>query len=260
MSHDVSLIAVGDGVFEIWLNRPERLNALGVATCAALKEAILGAAAEHARVVLVRGSGRAFCTGADLKERRGMDLAGRLAHNAAIRAAIEALANARFVTIAVLNGVAVGGGLELALGCDLRFAAAGVTLGLTESRVGALPGAGGTQRLPRLIGVSRALQMMLCGEPVTSEYALGIGLVNEVVAPEELEARAHAFAKVLAGRSAPALAAIKRLVYEGIALPLGAALQVERAVLPEILGSTDYAEGLAAFAERRPPRFTEVVQ
>ena len=260
MSHDVSLIAVGDGVFEIWLNRPERLNALGVATCAALKEAILGAAAEHARVVLLRGSGRAFCTGADLKERRGMDLAARLAHNAAIRAAIEALANARFVTIAVLNGVAVGGGLELALGCDLRFAAAGVTLGLTESRVGALPGAGGTQRLPRLIGASRALQMMLCGEPVTSEYALGIGLVNEVVIPEELEARAHAFAKLLAGRSAPALAAIKRVVYEGIALPLGAALQIERAVLPEILGSVDYVEGLAAFAERRPPRFTEIAQ
>ena len=189
-----------------------------------------------------------------------MDLAARLAHNAAIRAAIDAVASARFVSIAVLNGVAVGGGLELALGCDLRFAAAGITLGLTESRVGAFPGAGGTQRLPRLIGVSRALQMMLTGEPVTSEYALGIGLVNEVVPAEELEARAVELAKTLAGRSAPALAAIKRLVYEGIELPLGAALQVERAALPEILGSADYAEGLSAFAERRSPRFTEVVQ
>ena len=189
-----------------------------------------------------------------------MDLAARLAHNSAIRAAIDGLASARFVTIAVLNGVAVGGGLELALGCDLRFAAAGVTLGLTESRIGAFPGAGGTQRLPRLIGVGRALQMMLSGEPVTSERALGMGLVDEVVAREELEARAHAFAKMLAGRSAPALAAIKRLVYEGIELPLGAALQIERAALPEILGSADYAEGLAAFAERRPPRFTEVLQ
>ena len=260
MSQDVSLKAIGDGVFEIWLNRPERLNALGVATCAALEDTISGASAERARVVLLRGSGRAFCTGADLKERQGMDLAAKLAHNAAIRAAIDAVAGARFVTIAVLNGLALGGGLELALGCDLRFAAAGIELGLTETRVGAFPGAGGTQRLPRLIGVSRALHAMLSGEPVTSECALGIGLVNEVVAADELEARTHAFARTLASRSAPALAAIKRLVHEGIELPLAAALQVERAALPEILGSADYAEGLAAFAERRPPRFTEVAQ
>jgi enoyl-CoA hydratase/carnithine racemase len=236
------------------------MNALGVSTCAALRDAVSDAAAKHARVVLLRGNGRAFCTGADLKERKGMDLAARLSHNAAIRAAIDALAASQFVTIAVLNGVALGGGLELALGCDLRFASSGIEIGLTESRVGAFPGAGGTQRLPRLIGVSRALRMMLSGEPVTSEYALDIGLVNEVIAPEELEPRSRAFAKLLAERSAPALATIKRLVYEGIELPLDAALQVERAALPEILGSPDYAEGLAAFAERRPPRFTEVVQ
>jgi len=260
MSHDVSINAVGEGVFEIWLDRPERLNALGIATCAALQRAVSDAAAKRARVVLLRGSGRAFCTGADLKEREGMDLAARLAHNAGIRAAIEALASARFVTIAVLNGVALGGGLELALGCDLRFAAAGITLGLTESRVGAFPGAGGTQRLPRLIGVGRALRMMLSGEPVTSEYALEIGLVNEVAPAEELEVRSHAYARLLAARSAPALAAIKRLVLAGIELPLAAGLQIERAALPEILGSADYAEGLAAFAERRPPRFTEVVR
>ncbi len=260
MSQEVSLNAVADGVFEIRLERPERMNALGVATCAALAQAVSDAAQQHARVVLLRGSGRAFCAGADLKERQGMELAARLEHNAAIRAAIEAIASARFVTVAVLNGVALGGGLELALACDLRLAAAGITLGLTESRIGALPGAGGTQRLPRLIGVSRALQMMLSGEPVTSEYALGIGLLNEVHAPEELDARAQAFAQLLASRSAPSLAAIKRLVYQGIDLPLAEGLNLERAAVPAILGSADYAEGLAAFAERRPPRFTEMVK
>ena len=195
MSEEVSLEAVGNDVFEIRLQRPERMNALGVATCAALERAVSDAAQKRARVVLIRGSGRAFCAGADLKERKGMDLAARLAHNAAIRAAIDSVASARFVTIAVLNGVALGGGLELALGCDLRFAAAGVTLGLTESRVGAFPGAGGTQRLPRLVGVSRALQMMLSGEPVSSEYALTIGLVNEVIAADDLDTRVRAFAK-----------------------------------------------------------------
>ena len=180
MSQDVLLEAVGHDVFEIRLERPGRMNALGVATCAALEQAVSEAAERHARVVLVRGSGRAFCAGADLKERQGMELAGRLRHNAAIRRAIEGIARAQCVTIAVLNGVALGGGLELALACDLRVAASGITLGLTESRVGAVPGAGGTQRLPRLVGVGRALRVMLSGEPVTSEYALGIGEANTV--------------------------------------------------------------------------------
>jgi enoyl-CoA hydratase/carnithine racemase len=258
MNQDVTLEPIGKDAFEIRLQRPERMNALGVATCQALLDAVSEAGAQRARVVLIRGSGRAFCAGADLKERQGMDLAGKLAHNAAIRAAIDALAGARFVTVAVLNGMALGGGLELALGCDLRLAASGITIGLTESRVGAFPGAGGTQRLPRLIGASRALQMMLGGEPVSTEYALQVGLVNEVVAPEELDTRARALAALMASRSAPALAAIKRLVYTGIQIPLADALQVERAALPEILGSADYAEGLAAFAEKRPPRFTDV--
>ena len=260
MTQDILLDSLGDDVFEIRLERPERMNALGVATVAALKQAVADAAAKHARVLLIRGSGRAFCAGADLKERKGMDLAARMAHNAGINDAINAIAGARCVTIAVLNGLALGGGLEMALACDLRIAAAGISIGLTESRVGAFPGAGGTQRLPRLIGASRALQMMFSGEPVTSEYALSIGLVNEVVAPDELTARAHAFAKLLASRSAPAMAAIKRLVYEGMELPLADALRLERAALPEILGSADYAEGLAAFEERRSPRFTGVVQ
>jgi enoyl-CoA hydratase/carnithine racemase len=258
VNQDVFLDSLGDGVFQIRLERPERMNALGVATVAALEQAVRDATAQQARVLLVRGSGRAFCAGADLKERKGMDLQARMAHNAGINDAVNAIAAARFPTIAVLNGLALGGGLEMALACDLRIAAAGITLGLTESRVGAFPGAGGTQRLTRVVGPSRALQMMLTGEPVTSEYALGIGLVNEVVAPDELTTRAHTLARLLAGRSAPAQAALKRLVYQGIELPLADALRLERAALPEILGSADYAEGLAAFAERRPPRFTGV--
>lgn len=185
-----------------------------------------------------------------------MDLEARLAHNAGINAAVNAIGAAKFVTVAVLNGLALGGGLEMALACDLRIAAAGVNLGLTESRVGAFPGAGGTQRLTRAVGASRALHMMLTGEPVTSEYALSIGLVNEVVPADRLEERAYALAALLASRSAPAQAAIKRLVYQGRELPLADGLRLERAALPEILGSADYAEGLAAFEERRAPRFT----
>ena len=188
-----------------------------------------------------------------------MDLAAMLHHNARVRAAIERIASANFVTIAVLNGLAMGGGVELALACDMRIARAGIVLGLTEIRIGAFPGGGGTQRLPRIVGVARALQLMLLGEPVSSDYALQIGLVNEVLHEDELDSRALALATLLAGRSARALAVIKGLVYQGIELPLDAALRFERAAVPEILGSADYAEGLVAFAEKRPPVFGEPV-
>lgn len=258
VTQDVFLESLGDGIFEIRLERPERMNALGVETVVALRQAIEDANKQHARVLMVRGSGRAFCAGADLKQRKGMDLPARMAHNAGINDAVNALGAARCVTIAVLNGLALGGGLEMALACDLRIAAAGISVGLTESRIGAFPGAGGTQRLARLVGTSRALQMMLTGEPVTSEYALGIGLVNEVVAPEALHARALEFARLLASRSATAQAAIKQLVYRGVELPLAEGLKLERVALPAIFDSADYAEGLAAFEERRPPRFTGV--
>jgi len=254
---DLTVTQHAPGIWEMTLQRPERMNALSVAAVAAMRAAVDEASRAGARVMLIRGTGKAFSAGADLKERQGMDLAGKLAHNQGIRAAIDAVGGARFISIALINGLAMGGGLELALGCDLRLAAAGVQIGLTESRIGAFPGAGGTQRLPRVIGASRALQMMLLGEPIRSERALEIGLVNEVVDAEQLLPRGLELAGQLAARSAPALATIKRLVYQGLELPLSAALQVERAAVPAILASRDYAEGLAAFAEKRPPRFTD---
>lgn len=260
MTEEVIFESLGGDVHEIVLNRPDRMNALGVDTVLKLLEYVQKARSERARVLLIRGTGRAFCAGADLKERKGMDLDARMAHNAGINAAVNALGDARCVTIAVLNGLALGGGLEMALACDIRLAASGASIGLTESRVGAFPGAGGSQRLPRVVGTPRALYMMLTGEPVTAEYALEIGLVNEVVTPGELTSRAHGLARLLASRSAPALAAIKRLVHEGRELPLAEALKLERAALPAIFGSADYAEGLAAFEEKRPPRFTGLAE
>lgn len=260
MSQDVLFQILGEGIFEIRLNRAEKMNALSVAAVAAIRQAVSDAQIQKARVILLTGTGRAFCAGADLKERQGMDLQGKLDHNAGINRAVNALADARCVTVAVLNGLALGGGLEMALGCDIRIAAAGISVGLTESRVGAFPGAGGSQRLARAVGRSRALQLMLTGEPVSSEYAERIGLVNEVVPADQLQARALELARLLASRSATAQAEIKRLVNQGLELPLAAGLQLERAALPAILGSVDYAEGLAAFAEKRSPNFVGVVQ
>jgi enoyl-CoA hydratase/carnithine racemase len=260
MGSDISFNDVGSGVCWIQFERPERMNALGVSTVEQLREAVAEAITKRAKVVLFRGAGKAFCAGADLKERKGMNLEQRLVHNAGIRSTLDAIAGAPFVSVAVINGVALGGGLEMALACDLRLAASTASVGLTESRVGAFPGAGGTQRLPRIVGRSRALQMMLTGEPVTAEYAFSIGLVNWLVDPRDLDERAQALAELLSARSSPALAAIKRLVTEGMDLSLQDGLAMERAALPAILGSADYAEGLAAFEERRPPHFVETTR
>jgi enoyl-CoA hydratase len=255
MNADLSLRDVSEHIVEIRLARPERLNALGVATVAALRAAISEVAPRRARVLLLCGSGRAFCAGADLKERRAMALAEKIAHNASINAAVDELAAAPCVTVAVINGLALGGGCELAMACDIRIAAAGVQIGLTETRVGAIPGAGGTQRLPRLVGLGRALHMMLTGEPVSAERAAAIGLLHEVVAPELLDERAHALAALLAARSPLGMRIIKQLVYQGIEMPLAQGIKAERAGVAEVLASADYAEGLAAFGEKRSPRF-----
>ena len=249
----------GEGIVQIRLNRPDRLNALGVDMVVALERAVSEAIAARARVILVRGTGRAFCAGADLKERRTMDEPARVQHNRQINAAIDALAAAPMPTIAVVNGLALGGGCEIAIACDMRIASEEAQLGLTEARIGAIPGAGGTQRLPRLIGAARALDMILTGEPVSARRAAEIGLVNAVVPGDALDAHAERLAGVLASRSPGGAQTAKRLIYRGIEVPLDDALHLERAALKDILTSADYAEGLAAFAEKRPPQFGRAV-
>ena len=184
-----------------------------------------------------------------------MDEAARLAHNRAINSVVNALAAAPMPTVAVINGLALGGGCEIAIACDLRIAAADSQIGLTEARIGAIPGAGGTQRLPRLIGAARALELMLLGEPISTKRAEEIGLVNAAVAADKLDEHAQRVATVLASRSPSGAQTIKRLVYRGIEGPLAEGLTQERVALQQVLTSADYAEGLAAFAEKRPPQF-----
>ncbi len=260
MNNDVLSMNLGAGVFEIRINRTQRMNALGVQTVKDLRQAVQEVSAKEARVLLIRGSEKVFCAGADLKERKGMGQAEKIAHNTAINELFNEIAQLSYVTVAVINGLALGGGLELALTCDLRFAASQVKLGLTESRLGIFPGAGGTQRLPRIVGKARALQMMLSAEPIDSEFAADIGLVNAVFSSTDLDAKVLAYAQMLATRSPGAQAQIKRLVNEGLDLPLPQALALERQALPAILESPDYAEGLLAFEEKRPPRFAALIR
>ncbi|MBM3344196.1 MAG: 3-hydroxybutyryl-CoA dehydratase [Betaproteobacteria bacterium] len=260
MSTESSVIVTksSDGIIDIRLNRPDRLNALGVQMTNALLAAINNAVAGQARVIVVRGTGRGFCAGADLKERRDMDEAARVAHNRAINAAVNALDDAPMPTICAINGLAMGGGCEIALACDLRYIAEEAQIGLTEARIGAIPGAGGTQRLPRVIGATRALEMILTGEPITGKCAAEIGLVNAAVAADQLDAHVNRIAGVLASRSPSGAQTAKRVVYNGLEKSLADGLLLEGAALRDILASTDYAEGLAAFAERRAPRFGQI--
>jgi enoyl-CoA hydratase/carnithine racemase len=243
------------GVQQIRIDRPERMNALGVATVGALLEAC--GEVLKARVVLLRGTGRAFCAGADLKERAGMDAPERIAHNRGINAVADAIEALPMPTIAVLNGLALGGGLEIALACDLRFAAASATIGLTEARVGAIPGAGGTQRLPRLIGIARAMKMMLAGEPIDTGTAAAWNLVQEVAPEDELDEQVLAYAELVASRSPRTSRMLKQVVRTGMEQTLSEGLRIERDAVREVLGSADYAEGLQAFAERRHPVFAD---
>jgi enoyl-CoA hydratase/carnithine racemase len=173
----------------------------------------------------------------------------RFAHNT-----LSKMAASDKVFIAAVNGHALGGGLEMALACDLRFAAEGkYYMGLPEVTLGLLPGNGGTQRLPRLIGANKALEMMLTGERIGPEEAHRIGLVNKLFPVEQLQAETEAYAQKLAAGASLAIAAIKRCVYDGMQMDLADGLALERQLIEPLYDSADAAEGFAAFAEKRPP-------
>lgn len=256
MTHELIVEWPTEKVCVLRLNRPEAFNALSRSLTDALRAAVAALPDTDARVVVLAANGRGFCAGADLKERKTMSDAEKYAHNRAINGLANEIAALPIPTIVAIQGTALGGGMEISLACDLRFAAAGVEVGLTEARVGAIPGAGGTQRLPRLIGTARALEMMLTGEPITAERAADWGLVNAVVAPEALMDRVLGVASVVASRSRRAGALLKDAVYRGVERPVRDGLEIEREAVVEILASDDYREGLAAFAERRQPVFS----
>ena len=242
-------------VATLTLARPDAANALSGALVTELRAALarLRGQAALAAVILTGAGDRAFSAGADLKERRAMTLGQTRTFLTDLNALMDEVASFPRAVIAAINGVAFGGGLELALAADLRLGAEGAQLGLPEVRLGIIPGAGGTQRLSRLCGVAVAKQLILTGRRVDAQTARQLGLVGAIVPAGELLAAAHALASEIAGAGPLAVAQAKRAIDEGYGRPLAEGLAVERAAYDVVLESEDRNEGLAAFAEKRHP-------
>jgi enoyl-CoA hydratase/carnithine racemase len=254
---DMLIVERRDGVARVTLNRPETRNALSRALNLELMQLAWNLAEDaDLRAVVITGAGdQAFCAGADLRERKGVSAAETAPYVSAISGAVDAWAKIPRPTLALINGAAFGGGLELALACDFRIAVDGAELGLTEVRVGIMPGAGGTQRLPRLIGMAAAKELILLGRRIDAQRALQLGLVMQVVPRDQLQAAGDAVLAELAGCAPVSVAQAKKAIERGLELPIDDGLTYERDCYDVTLHTSDRDEGLAAFADKRPPKF-----
>ncbi len=247
-----------DGIALWTLNRPERRNALDRATVQALYDLALRAAKDPAlRAVVITGAGEhAFCAGADLKERIGLASIEVAALLDAYRKAFDAIDSLPIPVVAALNGSALGGGLELALAADFRVAASSAQLGLPETGLGIIPGAGGTQRLPRLIGVARAKEMIVFAQRISAAEALDIGLIHRVAKPTQTaEACAMEFLEPLANVAPLAVSAALEAIDRGLSYDLSQGLTVERRYYEQTIHTEDRQEALQAFLAKRKPQF-----
>ncbi|HEY5946215.1 MAG TPA: enoyl-CoA hydratase-related protein [Kofleriaceae bacterium] len=254
---EMILVEENHGIVWVTLNRPEVRNALSRDVNLQLHDIARGfEQRDDVRIVVLTGAGeKAFCAGADLKERKGVTAAETAPYLNAIAGAIEAWGNIKQPTLCLMNGSAYGGGLELAMACDFRVLVEGAEVGLTEVRLGIMPGAGGTVRMPRLIGEARAKELIMLGRRIGAARALEIGLVSQVVARDKLRAAADEIIKELSGCAPISVAVAKSSIERGYGKSIGEALEIERECYERTLFSEDRDEGLAAFAEGRPPNY-----
>jgi enoyl-CoA hydratase/carnithine racemase len=246
------------GEVELWtIDGEGRRNSLSRAMIAELNAQLARAAQERRlRCVVLTGAGdRAFCAGADLKERRTMSDDEVHGFHRSLRAALDDIERSPKVFLAALNGAALGGGLELALACDLRVAADHAELGLPEVGLGIIPGGGGTARLPRAIGAARAKELILTARRLTAAEALAWGLVSRIAPLAALRDAALELARLVARNAPVSLRQAKRAIDGGLGLPLEAALDLENQLYQDCLATADRREALAAFAEKRAPVF-----
>ena len=257
MSQEVLHIEEDKQVCLLTLNRPESMNAINMELLHALLEQVHSLRLrKDVRALILTGAGeKAFCAGADLKERSGMtqEQVKEYIHN--IRSLSSAIEDLNKPVIAAVNGVALGGGTELALASDIRFAAETATMGLTETRLAVIPGGGGTQRLPRVVGRSRAKEMIFTGRRIDAAEAERIGLVTEVSSQERLLSRCRETAEAIAENGPVAVEQAKFAINRGMETDIATGLSIESAAYWVTIPTEDRLEGLRAFKEKRKPNY-----
>jgi len=258
MTYATILYEAADGIVTITLNRPEVHNAMNERMRQELTRCFGDlATSDEARVVVVTGAGdRAFSAGADIREFVEPQVPVRFRESRKRVDFRQAMDRCPQPIIAAIRGYTLGGGLELALACDIRIAAEDAQLGLTEVNLAIIPGGGGTQRLPRLVGRGRALEMILTGARIDAREAWRIGLVERVVPAADVLAAARELARALAEKAPVALRYAKEAVVKGLELPLANGLRLENDLATLLRTTEDRVEGAKAFLEKRKPRFT----
>ncbi len=255
-ANDLILTEKRGRVAILTLNRPDKRNALN----AELRRALIGtldiaASDSETRAIIITGAGdKAFVAGADIGEFEGRTPVDqyRVMKGASIYDALEKIAKP---TIAAINGFCLGGGMELALACDIRIASNAAKFGQPEVNLGIIPGGGGTQRLPRVVGLGAALHLILTGDIIDAAEALRLGVVQEIHEPGQLMTRAMQIAESIASRSPVAVAAAKEATRAALSLPLTDGLKLETALFQLCFASEDKVEGVRAFLEKRAPNF-----
>lgn len=251
-------LETSDGIAVLTINRPQVLNALSVETVGEIGAAMAQIAADDSiRGLIITGAGeKAFVAGADITELHPLDRAGAVAYADRGQAVLDAIEQMEKPVIAAVNGFALGGGCELSMACHIRIAAENAKFGQPEVKLGAIPGYGGTQRLARLVGKGRAMELCLSGAAIGAEEALRIGLVNRVVPREKLMDEARAMMRGILTMGPRAVALCIRAINEGLDLPLAGGLKREAELFGEAAASADWKEGTKAFMEKRPANFT----
>ena len=258
MAFDNLLLERDGAVATITINRPKVLNALNAPTLDDLRRAILELKADDGiRVVIITGAGdKSFVAGADINELAVQTPTSGREHGLTGQHVFDLIENLGKPVIAAINGYALGGGCELAMACTLRIAADTARLGQPEVALGIMPGYAGTQRLPRLVGKGKAMEMTLTGAPIPADDAQRIGLVNRVVPAGELMAEAKRLAGQLASNAPVAMRYIISAINKGVEMPFAEACQYEATLFGLVASTDDMREGTKAFLEKRKPTFT----
>lgn len=246
------------GAVEVWtINGEDRRNAIRRSTLKELEAMVARiCSSPEVRAVIITGAGdKAFCAGADLKERATMSDEEVRGFLTSLRKVFRNIEQSDAVFIAAINGSAIGGGTELALACDLRVAAPAAEMGLTEVKLGIIPGGGGTQRLTRLVGPGRTKDLILTGRRMNAAEAFTFGAVNRLAPEGRLLETAYQLVQAIAENAPIAVATAKHAIDDGLDLPLEEALALELQRYEQVLQTEDRLEGLRAFAEKRPPRY-----